>query len=184
MGYFAILHPKSNERRFRVDRCHTNLFVLSRLGLYEFFWDIGILLRAEADAPHAADFDVEIVLPFATSDTGCEDLSSKVLDQAIATQIFGEKVLVDETNVRIPSYGDPFRVVAVPKESAVRVDDSGDTRMSIWRISVPSRPEKQCYLRLRFKISHPDVFWQWQPIALARRRNSGHARIRRSRCVK
>lgn len=161
MGFFAVVHPKRHERRFNVVRCHLNFFVLRGRysGVCEFLWDVGLVLRPEDDAREA---ELQLALPFGTCDDSFEDLSAKVLDQRVATQVFGEHVQVMNSKIVVPSYEAPLAVVAVPKHMVKRIADASAAERSLWSMTVALDPNELTYMRVRFLVVRPGPIWQWQ----------------------
>lgn len=167
MGFFAVVHPHPHKKHFEVERCHLNLFALRRwTGNYTYLWDIGILFKEEAEAP--TEVDVQLALPFGTAGDSFEDLSPKMRDQSLATQVFGERVAVNENEITVPSYGDSFVLAAVSPDQAKPLEKLCDPRRSLWEIKISLVPKKRTYVRVRFKVVVPSQLWQWQPNSFIR----------------
>jgi hypothetical protein len=163
MALFAVAHPRQGQEQFQVERCHVNLFLLrNRFGFSRFYWDVGILIRSISNE---ADVQIQLALPFGTDDASFEDLSDKMVDPAVATQVFGERVTVSGRDVRVPSYGEAFKIASISADSASKLEKLSDSRRSIWEIKVPVAEGARTYARMRFHVLISDAMWEWRPNA-------------------
>ncbi|MCX4853900.1 hypothetical protein OG426_53615 [Streptomyces canus] len=182
MGYFAVLFKNGGEK-FRVQRCHINLWALPGLipGRRLLYFDVGLDIEAVGSRPVKS---VQLLLPFRVEEARWRSGARYALDlwevagqSDTAELIFGgpvrQRLSGDERRVESSRLAEPLHFIRI-RENEVAPVDKFKQRDDCSLYNVPLgkaiAPGQRRYIRLRWQVFGTQPIWEWK-------RGGGGARV-------
>jgi hypothetical protein len=168
MGFFAILRQGADEPdSFAVNECHVNLWALKGILRRDFYWDVGLRIRAVNGDFHTFQLAIPSGVPF----DGLTDLSETLLTPRIAEMIFGRPIETYGQKRQINYDGKgPILLSYVPSAEAALDSARSGSDFTLWTLKLANaiHAGTETYIRLRFAVDSIGRVWSWKRFGLSR----------------